>query len=373
MKYSPVISSATQLDWLDDLNVDEVILYSETLSREGGLSQEEIFSLADKIIEKKWKVLIQVDRLVEENHFDAILKTCFNFSESWVMRVQDLGLAQAFYEANREFHLVLEAGHANNISIQTWCELLKGPLKRVVLNNEIPKRNLNPILSKLKVESETLGFGALIMYYTPRSLLSFSGHEQKQSLIQSDEMGLGHYRLLENKVGTVMYFNKDLSLLRYVDELDASGLTNLRLDLREVEEDHLLLLKESLLNQSDEPIKEAWPRPLLHGFYGENKSDSIFNRLTTKKVDWEREPFAEVLDQTKTRLLVRSWIENLNLPLKINAKDGKGRWHEWMVENVESLKDRSKSSSISETVFFLERPRKFASGTLLYRGEKSGV
>ena len=192
----------------------------------------------------------------------------------------------------------------------------------------------------------------------------------KDALISSDEMGPGKYRLLENEAGTVMYFNKDLSLLRYINELDQAGLSCLRLDLREVDEEHWPSLLEALQSNSDAPLKASWPRSLLHGFYGENKSDSVFDRLSTKQVEWSREPWGEVLDQTPSRLLVRSWREQLKLPLAMAAKDGKGRWHEWMIEKTQGLDGVEHEKMIPEEIFLMQRPRRFASGTLLYRGSE---
>lgn len=368
MKWVAAINRSEQLDWLVGSDIDEVILYHELYSREGGLVETELREMAQAAQQKNFKVSIQMDRLLEEKVFEQALVACDGFSDSWSIRVQDLGLAQALYERGRTFDLILEAGHANLKAIQAWEKLLHGPLRRIVLNNEIPKRNLHPILSSLDIETETLGFGSLMMYYTPRSLLSFAGESGKDSLIQSDEMGPGSYRLHESAAGTIMYYNKDLSLMRYIEELQQAGLERLRLDLREVDLESFRALQESIKQQSDQPIKMSWDRPLLHGFYGENKSDSIFDRLATKQVEREREPFAEVIDQTKSRLLVRTWFENLPLPLKMSAKDGKGRWHEWQIEKVEGLQNRQEKTVVDEEVFLIERPRRFPSGTLLYRG-----
>jgi putative protease len=368
MRVIATVGQEEQLEWLSGDEIQEIILHHETFSREGGLPEAELQTIAKLAEAQGLQVSIQVDRLLEEHLFDQISEACFNFPEKWSIRVQDLGLAQVLYEKNRCFDLILEAGHANLNAIQAWETLLEGPLRRIVLNHEIPKRNLHPILSSLKVESETLGFGSLMMYYTPRSLLSYAKKGAKESMIQSDEMGPGSYRLAENAAGTIMYYNKDLSLLRYVTELEDAGLNVLRLDLREVTHEQYRALMQSFKERSDQALKTCWPRQLLHGFYGENKSDSIFDRLATKQIEREREPFAEVIDQTKSRLLVRTWIKGLKLPLRMSAKDGKGRWHEWEVAKVESMLDHHEKGLVDEEVFFVERPRRFPSGTLLYRG-----
>jgi len=372
VKFVPIIQSVEQLDWIATVAVDEVIFYHRQFSREGGLDFEAIKRLAQVAELKAYRPLIQVDRLIEQSGFENVLETCLSWPKAWGIRVQDLGLAQALYEKNRSFQLILEAGHANFLAVEAWSQLLAGPLERVVLNNEIPKRNLHPMLAKLECPSESLGFGSLVMYYTPRALLSWSG-QVKHALISSDEMGSGKYCLLESEAGTVMYFNKDLSLLRYIGELDQAGLGCLRLDLREVGPEHWLFLLDALQSNSDAPLKSNWPRPLLHGFYGENKSDSVFDRLGTKQVEWSREPWGEVLDQTSSRLLVRAWREQLELPLSLAAKDGKGRWHEWSVERVYGLDGAEYEKRIPTEIFLMQRPKLFASGTLLYRGlEKKG-
>lgn len=374
MKYSFVLHSEEQLEWLRAFPKSEVVLYHTTWSREGGLAEVELRKVAAKAEELGHTVCLQFDRLIEEQHFPSYLESCLSYPTSWMLRVQDLGLAHSLSEKGREFQLVLEAGHANQQAISIWRELMGSCLKKIVLNNEIPKRNLHPLLSNLNgIDTETLGFGSLVMYYTPRSLLSWTPESAKESLIKSNEMGPGSYRLNENEAGTVMYFNKDLCLIRYIEELDEAGLTHLRIDLREVDSNSWEALFESIQKKLDVDIKETWPRPLLHGFYGENKSDSVFDRLSTKKVEWEQQPFGEVLDQTKSRLLIKLWEEDLKFPLQLNAKDGKARWHSWEVNQVESLSGQVMRQTINEEVFFIERPRRFPSGTLLYRGEKGPI
>lgn len=368
VKWVYALRSEAQFKALSLAEGDEVLLYHDLGAREGGLSLSEIEEIASGL---QNTLLIQYDRLVEESEFEEHLNHCLELSRLGTLRVQDLGLAHALYEKGLSFQLVLEAGHANGEAIHAWLNLMGEKVERIVLNNEIPKRNLHPLLKGLKVPTETLGFGSLVMYYTPRSLLSWSGHSASEHLIQSEDMGPGQYRLSESSAGTVMYYNKDLSLLRYIGELEEAGLTHMRLDLREFEPEQISALLSSVRTQSDEAIKSVWGRPLLHGFYGENKSDSVFDRLSAKKVHWEQQPFGEVLDQTNSRLLVKLWSEERSLPLKLNAKDGKGRWHAWEVEQVESLWGTVSRENIENEVFFVERPRKFASGTLLYRGENA--
>jgi hypothetical protein len=86
VKFVPIIQSAEQLDWVSTLPVDEVIFYHQQFSREGGLGFDEIKPLAELAKSKGFRALIQVDRLIEESNFEAILKTCLSWPKSSRLR-----------------------------------------------------------------------------------------------------------------------------------------------------------------------------------------------------------------------------------------------------------------------------------------------
>jgi collagenase-like PrtC family protease len=358
------IDAMTQVASAVDLGCQEALISVEGCSREGGLRFGELTAMITALEHHGVKPVVLLDRLIEQGRYRDMM----GLLDSWptiCFRVSDLGLAQHLNSQDRAFQLGLESGHANSEAINVWLELLP-KVERVVLNHQIPRRNLLPLLSNLSISTEMLVFGPLAMYYTPRRLLSWAGAESDQSLIQADDMGLGEYELVESEAGTVMRYNKWLSLMPHLEELEGAGLGAMRLDLRLMSSEELQLLQRGLKDPSY-PLKTEFPKPLLHGFYGDNRSDSVFSKLVGRRPDMEKELLGEVVDRTKTRLLLWTFsaIEDGD---RIRAKDGKGNWHEWVLDDSRNMDGEGHGKSVtSGDLILVKRPKKLPVGTYIYR------
>ena len=359
-----LVDSMAQIASLVDLGCTEALISVEGCSREGGLRFGELPSMVTALEHHGVKPVILLDRLIEQGRYADMV----GLLDSWshlCFRVSDLGLAQHLNAQGQPFQLGLESGHANEEAIKVWLDLLP-KVERVVLNHQIPRRNLLPLLSKLSIPTEMLVFGPLAMYYTPRKLLNWAGTEKNQSLIQADDMGPGQYELVESEAGTVMRYNKWLSLLPHIEELESSGLKAIRLDLRLMSEKEIKLLSLAL-KDPNYPLKTEFPKPLLHGFYGDNRSDSVFAKLVGRRPDMEKELLVEVVDRSKTRLLVYTML-GLSEGDVVQAKDGKGNWHEWSLDDLRTVDGESWSETVpSGELVLLKRPKNFPVGTYIYR------
>jgi hypothetical protein len=308
------------------------------------------------------KPVLLMDRLVEQGQFSDMTQQF----EAWpdlTFRVCDLGLAKALNDVKRPFQLSLESGHANSHALKAWLSQLN-QVERVVLNHQIPKRNLFPILDALTVPAELLILGPLAMYYTPRRLLSWSQHKVEDAKIQADDMGPGEYDLVESEAGTVMRYNKWLSLLPYLNELSDAGLAYGRLDLRFLDAEGVQMINKAL-GDSAYPLKTEFPIPLLHGFYGDNRSDSVFSKLVGRRPDMEKVLLGEVVDRSSSRLLLQCHCD-LSEGMVIEAKDGKQRWHTWIVEQMLSVDGVFIEEAQRGDLVLLKRPRNFPVGTYIY-------
>lgn len=369
MKLSAHIDPSTPLSLLQELKVDEVILGVDGLSAEGGAPLEEALSTASKHQEQPWSVSIAADRLVEQRHFDSVLqaaKACQNYT----LRVRDIGLARHLNALGRSFHLNLESGHANRIGIEAWKEVF--PMaQRFVFNHQMSRQNLLPLLQSWHgTETELLGLGSIVMYYSPRPLLSWAG-APKTSVLQSEEMGATRPLLQEHGAGVTLSYDKWLNLLPHAGELEEAGLTHLRIDLRRAPLDLAPLLRPALRGEVD--LREHWPTPLLHGFYGANRSDSIFSKLVGRRPEEGKVLLAEVVDRRETRLLVRvHHPEGLAEDCPLCATDGKGREIRWSTRRLWDVGGEACERVPAESLALIERPKNLAVGTYLYHAPNSG-
>ncbi|MBF0197177.1 MAG: U32 family peptidase, partial [Planctomycetes bacterium] len=282
MKYCASIQSLEQLQWALDMNAHEVIAHVDHYSREGGLTLKEFDLALNSAKKANLPICLAADRLVEERPFDAYLENITSYN--CTLRVQDLGLAYSLNESGVPFQLLLDTGNANKHSLEKWQHIFKNHCQRIILNNEIPSKQLFSLLPAMQIPTELLGFGPLLMYYSKRALLSSMGAEQAELLASSVEAGPGDFRFKESPAGTVMYNSKELCLLEYADELEQNSLKWLRVDLRYLGKDQFFKLKEAMKSNNIASLKKSWPKTLLHGYYGNNRSDSVFKHLPKRKM-----------------------------------------------------------------------------------------
>jgi U32 family peptidase len=367
MHFTAYVSTQAQLAWAEDLGCAEVLIPLNGFSREEGFDLKDCPALLAESQQRGLEPILMADRLVEQAGFEALLARMLELPFKSI-RVSDCGLAQRLLAQSRKVQLSLESGHANFEALQAWVSLMP-QLDRVVLNHQIPRRNLLPLLPKLKLETELLGLGPIAMYYTPRKLLSIQGCGSKESLIHSDEMGPGQYRLAESEAGTVMHYDKWLCLLPHREELQQAGLSHLRLDLRFVQAQELEALKTALQDVNFS-LRKAWERPLLHGFYGENKSDSIFSKLVGRRPDMERSVLGEVMDRVASRLLVLLQ-KNCALGDWVGAQHGRGDWLKWDLDELWTPQGEPLLAAKAGQLVLMKRPKNLAVGTYLYRESES--
>lgn len=355
------IDAFEQVSMASALDCREVLISCSVFSREGGVAYQALPELLEQVKKSGLRPILQVDRLVEQGRFETVLKLMLE--SACVCRVSDVGLAYALNERGHSFQLSLESGHANLEAQLAWVSRLP-QLERLCLNHQIPKTHLFPMLSRLPVPAELFVMGPLAMYYTPRSLLSWAGGEREQVLIQAEDMGPGQYELLQSEAGTVMRYNKWLSLVPYLPELEEAGVGAVRFDLRQMSASDFEHLQAAVKDPSY-PLKAHFSRPLLHGYYGDNRSDSIFSKLVGRRPDMEKVCWGEVVDRSSSRLLIKT-SRALGSSKILQAKDGKGRWHEWEVECCWGALGEVLESPPEEGLVQIKKPRNFPVGTYLY-------
>jgi putative protease len=311
MKLLTYAGSLHDLSVLKDLNYEEVILGPKTLSRFGTLSIDDFIRLSLRAKELGLRVLLEWDILMTEDVFVSVLadlKILLPYADA--VRVQDPGaLHWAVENTQKPLHFIAENGNHNLKSLEGWVELSSGRLERLVLSLELSKDALENYIKKLNVPCELLGFGRILLFYTPRSLLSaltpekISHNEQMMALGESEESPHKGFPILENQHGTFMFHIKEFCLLDFSWELKKMGLGYLRIDQRFEAPSRLVEISQLLNHFSQdqfENFKSSYSQDLMRGFYLVNKTDVLFPKLKNARLQKREGSYVgEVLEAEK--------------------------------------------------------------------------
>ncbi|RLA65824.1 MAG: hypothetical protein DRQ89_00290 [Epsilonproteobacteria bacterium] len=313
-----IVTYLNKLEELKNGFVSDVILAPKELSRTGELNIYELDCFAKKCWRKGVRPILEWDILMTETCFlksKSFLKK-IDLNNFYAIRVQDAGAVNYILENYPEIHiqLVLETANHNFKSIETWIGLLGKRLERVILSIELPKKILKEYLLRLGamgVRSEILGLGKVLLFYTPRSLLSpLKG--SKEGIIEAKATGEDtphkNFPVMENIHGTFMYNTKDQFLLEHLSELKEMGLSFLRLDLRFEGGLEILSQIEKIIETGEvkliENIKKLYPRKTGKGFFKANKTDVLFKKLKNKNLEKGHGHYlGDVIDVRKKKLM----------------------------------------------------------------------
>lgn len=365
MIFTAKVHLLEEIQYAVSIGAKEILISHQTLSREGGASSEECEKIIHAAAQQKLKITILADKLIEENDFGSTIEQLRPYLKPHLsIRVQDIGLASFLKSKNHKFQLSLSVGNANWESISTWEHYFKTHLEKLVLNNEIPKKNLFPILEKCDTPIEILGFGKIPIYYSPRKLLSF---QNLPNTVQasSEESGSHSFYFKESYAGTNMFFSKDLCLIDHLEELDTHGLHSLCIDLRDIDTTQITLLKESIKQQTTEPLKSKWPKALLHGYFGNNRSDSVFKHLPKKRKSENETLAIEILDQNKSYYLVKAH-QKINIGIQLKGLDRNKNEILWNLESLFNLSGETISELKNDEFGLIKKVKQFQQGSFLY-------
>jgi putative protease len=316
--------------------VSEVIIGIKEFSRRGTLDLRDGLELAKRTREYKLRVILEWDALMEEprlKKLTALLATLdFKFD---AIRVRDAGaVLWVRNNTTQPIHLLLEAGHHNIMALKSWSERLGTRLERIILSPELPAKTIKAWRSELNIEIEVLGLGPLLLFHSPRALLSSlaSAPEQEEWIAEgaSEESPHKGFPLFENQHGTLMFHPKDLSILERTTEIKESGVDWLRIDHRhETDPKALERVCQFLVKPSEEnllAIQNTWSRAWMRGYWDVNKSDVLFDKLTNQHLSERATACAEVLEGKKEAwLAVRVIGKGLKLGSEIDVTSPLGK------------------------------------------------
>ncbi len=293
--------------------VQEVLLEHRGLARTGKLDRESLQRVAAVARARGLKTVLVWDlpatdeALSQGAHLiDTIDKSSYD-----AIRIQDPGIARYLMERLPlcPRHLVLETGNHNLAGIQAWIQEIEP--SRVVLSNELPLDIVRAMRGHLKVEIEILALGRLLLFFSPRRLLSTLGEnedaEEMMERFLTSVQERKHFPVVENRHGTFMYYEKDLFLLPELAAIQRAGVDVARLDLRFYDGGKTSPALHAWLSAPTAnhlaALKTSIGPKLTRGFFKSNRTDKQFSRLTNPHLEYqEGEAFLGTVLETQKGL-----------------------------------------------------------------------
>ncbi len=287
---------------------DEIVLGCRDFSRLGQLDWGTCVNLAQRLGQGQsilaWDVLMTENQL---HRLGAKLQGA-NLRAFGALRVQDLGALEwaRRHCPHANIHLLLEHGGHNLKAIEGWIKRSGKQIKRLVFSPQIPLLRLKQFVAladSMGVESELMVLGPLLLFSTPRRLLSPRTGQQSEDSplgLMADSLEGPHknFALVENGWGTFMFHPKDLSLVHALGEFEKVGLTAVRFDLFDpsVQEGPpgrpigVLATIRRIVENSGHPslcqevLWREYPRPLFKGLFEANKTERLFSKLKNQHI-----------------------------------------------------------------------------------------
>jgi len=296
----------------------ELILGCDALSRYSKTTIDELLTLVNLAVKDNLPVVLEWDALYQEERFQKakMIIDHLPLHDFKAIRVQDPG---AVHYIKTQFpwmkmQVILENGNHNLEGLKKWQEYLGEQCERLILSNELSKEMLKDYASELKTPIEIQAFGRILLFYSPRLLLSpLEKEEMKKTYIEasgsSEESPHTGFPLIENQHGTFMFNVKDLSLLDHLKDIEEMKINHVRVDLRfdhgfENYLNSMIDLFAGEIAEISPEVKKLHPRPLIKGFYNINKTDVLFTKLKNKRTQRQDENYVgEIVDVERDQQL----------------------------------------------------------------------
>ena len=298
MQFNTFVSSINDLErCVNAPNLREVLLQPTLLARQGQLSEQQTRSLVSRATKYGLHPVLVWDILMPEQTMKNICQqlSLWELSKFPTVRVCDPGAAWWLktHHPNIALQLTVETGNHNLEALRGWCEIFSDSLERLILSIELPEKKLIEYCQKLPVACEILGVGQILLFYSPRSLLSphllDSDSEKKlplQTTVSSEDSNNRRFSTLETAHGTFMFSDKDQFILDKLEGLEQSGLHTVCLDLRHFGQngDVAVDIDKICTHILTDPVslRKNWGKPTQSTFFKGNRTTSMFSRMKSK-------------------------------------------------------------------------------------------
>jgi putative protease len=310
------VQTLKELERASELGVNEILIETKEFSRLGKFPLTDIEAAHQIARQKQLDLVFSWDILMTD---DAFVKTIeelkqVDLSSFKAIRVQDPGALEYILEkTDKPVQWIVETGNHNLMGLKSWAKFIGNRLDRLVLSIELPKERLSNYLKELECDCELLIAGKILLFYTPRNLLSplYQDHDDAKTQGvhndflfangNSEESPHKGFPLIENRHGTFMFHIKDHFLIENIAELNEMQLNYARVDLPNLE---LLGEVKNLIENFDasraKQFREVYPVDVIRGFYSVNKTDVLFKKLKNHRVQRVDEKYiGKVLESIK--------------------------------------------------------------------------
>ncbi|MCB0345167.1 MAG: U32 family peptidase [Bdellovibrionales bacterium] len=302
----------------------EVLLEPLMLSRFGHLTRKEVENLARAAEAQSLERVLVWDALIPERNIDEMLKEIekWDLSLFTAVRIQDPGAAQWLltHRSDALLQLIVEVGSHNLEALQGWCECFGPRLQRLVLSIELPEEKLIEYCESLPCQVELLGAGPILLFHSPRALLSnrFSPPQPEsiadnfriEAISSSTESHDRLFPTIETAHGTFMFLDKDQFILDKLDKLLDAGLHTVRIDMRHTSTsggfaELIVEVCDAMQLDSCADVRSIWPRVTRSPFFKSNKTTAQFAKLKSRIPQFRNENgLAEVVAAEKGECVV---------------------------------------------------------------------
>jgi putative protease len=332
MQFNTFVSSSRDLErCVKAPQLHEVLLEPALLARQGKLGEAEVQSLALEATQRGLRPVLVWDIVMTERMLSVVsdrLKQ-WDLGRFAAVRVSDVGAAHWLktHAPEMPLQLIVETGNHNLEALQGWCDLFASSLERLILSIELPEKQLVQYCQTLPVACELLGVGQILLFYSPRSLLSAhisnSSDEDDvpylETTVAFEETPQRPFPTVETAHGTLMFLDKDQFILDRLETLKAAGLHTVRLDLRHLGREGDVAIDVDQICQQilDDPValRKQWVRDTRAPFFNANRTTSLFDRMKSKLDDYDTPVrLAEVVAAEKGQYLVFYTARSFGMP-----------------------------------------------------------
>jgi putative protease len=177
---------------------------------------------------------------------------------------------------------------------------------------------------------------------------------------------------IENQHGTFMFHHRDLFLLDFLPELENTGLSVLRLDLRHLKFTGTWIKKiDGLLESFDKKkikvLKSKWPTKITHGFFRANRTDLSIERIKNPHLKDHGETLTGyVVEAVKEEHLILLTRKSFRRGTPLLGITPEGRECEILTDSIHTTDGQAAEDIISGKLYQVPHVKYVTAQTLVY-------
>ena len=368
---------AADMETVCRIPIDEVLLQPATFSRSGRIGDGSIETSIRALRSRKKRVVLDFNILVRDEQLAEFDRSSGGIFEKMdAVRFMDPGVGAWIAERypKTALQMSLEFGSFNRTAIAKWVDVFGSRLQRVVLSNQIPLQELESITRSLPVETELMACGRVQLFYSPAKLLHPHFQQSEDSRMEmvcaSEERPKRLLPVLENRHGTIMFYDQDLYILDMAEEIGRAGIRNLRFELYNKEQ-YRLLAEHFPSCGWERKLRACWKKETTRGFLRGNRTDLPLERLTNRFLKAGQENrIGTVLESVKNRHVVWELLRDIRLPQNIVLFSPEGKKIDYTLQSAQNLGGAHFSETLAPGYYRIPWLRYVVPGTIITRPDR---